>query len=154
AEGQRRRAFEPRFDERREERGARRPERRGPGGGPRGLRKGGPAAGEISRDSPPAPTAPSGYEGERVATAIARARLGSRRDAEIWIEAGRVAVNGEVLTSAARNVTARDRITVDGNPLPTRERTRLWLYHKPRGLVTTEKDPEGRPTVFERLPPD
>src|SRR5215471_499662 len=90
--------------------------------------------------------------GERIAKTIARAGLASRREAEEWIEAGRVAVNGEVIASPARNVTAADRITVDGAPLPTRERTRLFLYHKPRGLVTTNADPEGRPTVFDALP--
>jgi 23S rRNA pseudouridine2605 synthase len=92
-------------------------------------------------------------DGDRVAKVIARAGLGSRRDAEAWIEEGRVAVNGEVLASPARNVGRDDVVTVDGRPLPSRERTRLWLYHKPRGLVTTEKDPEGRPTVFQKLPP-
>jgi 23S rRNA pseudouridine2605 synthase len=91
-------------------------------------------------------------QGERIAKAIARAGLASRREAEAWIEAGRVAVNGEVIASPARNVTATDRVTVDGAPLPTRERTRLFLYHKPRGLVTTNADPEGRPTVFDALP--
>jgi 23S rRNA pseudouridine2605 synthase len=90
--------------------------------------------------------------GERIAKAIARAGLASRREAEAWIAAGRVAVNGTVLASPARNVTAADRITVDGAPLPERERTRLFLYHKPRGLVTTNADPEGRPTIFAALP--
>src|SRR5262245_39450676 len=93
-----------------------------------------------------------GMGGERIAKAIARAGLTSRREAEAWIEAGRVAVNGEKITSPALNVTPRDRITVDGAPLPERERTRLFLYHKPRGLVTTHADPEGRPTIFQRLP--
>jgi 23S rRNA pseudouridine2605 synthase len=89
---------------------------------------------------------------ERIARAIARAGLASRREAEGWIAAGRVAVNGEVIRSPARNVTARDRITVDGEPLPAKERTRLFLYHKPRGLMTTHADPRGRPTIFARLP--
>jgi 23S rRNA pseudouridine2605 synthase len=91
---------------------------------------------------------------ERIARAIARAGLCSRREAEAWIAAGRVAINGEAITSPARDVTARDRIAVDGEPLPQRERTRLFLYHKPRGLVTSTADPEGRPTIFAALPRD
>ncbi len=90
--------------------------------------------------------------GERIARTIARAGLASRREAEEWIAAGRVAVNGEVIHSPALNVTARDRITVDGETLPQRERARLFLYHKPRGLITTHSDPQGRPTIFARLP--
>ncbi|WP_247634736.1 pseudouridine synthase [Methylobacterium sp. 37f] len=93
-------------------------------------------------------------EGDRIAKAIARAGIASRRDAEAMIEQGRVTLNGRVLTSPAMNVTPDDRITVDGEPLPARERTRLWIYHKPRGLVTTARDPEGRQTVFDNLPED
>lgn len=93
-----------------------------------------------------------GPKGERVAKAIARAGLCSRRDAEKMILAGRVAVNSETLNSPARNVGADDVITVDGKPLAPKEQTRLWRYHKPSGLVTTHKDPEGRPTVFINLP--
>jgi 23S rRNA pseudouridine2605 synthase len=92
------------------------------------------------------------HEGERIAKAIARAGLASRREAEAWIAAGRIAVNGEKITSPALNVTPADRVTVDGQPLPVRERTRLFLFHKPRGLVTTHADPQGRPTVFSVLP--
>jgi 23S rRNA pseudouridine2605 synthase len=92
--------------------------------------------------------------GERVAKVIARAGLASRREAEAWIAAGRVAVNGEVIASPARNVTALDRVAVDGEPLPVRERTRLFLYHKPRGLLTSHADPAGRPTIFAGLPKD
>jgi len=107
----------------------------------------------------PATTAMSGQQsepksGERIAKVIARAGLASRREAEAWIAAGRVAVNGAVIASPALNVTEGDRISVDGEPLPGRERTRLFLYHKPRGLLTTHADPRGRPTIFQRLPPN
>ncbi len=91
------------------------------------------------------------HEGERIAKVMARAGLCSRRDAESWIAQGRVAINGQVLASAARNVTEKDKVTVDGKPLSARERTRLFLFHKPRGLVTTDRDPEGRATVFDFL---
>ncbi|MCG5236047.1 pseudouridine synthase [Xanthobacter oligotrophicus] len=102
----------------------------------------------IKRELTPA----SPKEAERIAKVVARAGLGSRREIEEWIEAGRVAVNGEVLTTPAVTVTAEDAITVDGAPLPERERTRLFIYHKPRGVVTTNRDPEGRTTLFEILP--
>jgi 23S rRNA pseudouridine2605 synthase len=90
--------------------------------------------------------------GERIAKVVSRAGLASRRDAEEWIVQGRVTVNGRVINSPALDVTANDVIAVDGKPLPPRERTRLFLYHKPRGLMTTHADPEGRPTVFDHLP--
>ena len=91
-------------------------------------------------------------EGERIAKVIARAGLCSRREAEAWIAAGRVAVNGKTIASPALDVTGDDRVVVDGKKLPTAERTRLFLYHKPRGLVTTNADPQGRPTIFGGLP--
>lgn len=90
--------------------------------------------------------------GQRIAKVIARAGLGSRREAETWIAAGRVAVNGTTIASPATDVTGADRITIDGQPLPARERTRLFLYHKPRRLMTTHADPQGRPTIFQNLP--
>lgn len=93
-----------------------------------------------------------GRRDERIAKVIARAGLCSRREAEAWIAAGRVCVNGGVITSPALNVSRNDTVTVDGRALPARERTRLFLYHKPRGLVTTNADPEKRPTIFAALP--
>ncbi|MCX7326047.1 MAG: pseudouridine synthase [Hyphomicrobiales bacterium] len=91
---------------------------------------------------------------ERIAKVIARAGAASRRDAEAMIEQGRVSVDGEVITSPALDVLPTARITIDGEKLPARERTRLWLYHKPSGLVSTNHDPEGRITLFETLPED
>ena len=89
---------------------------------------------------------------ERVAKLLARAGLCSRRDAERWIAAGRVSVDGQVLTTPAVTVTAANDVRVDGAPLPGPERARLWRYHKPAGLVTTHHDERGRPTVFAALP--
>jgi 23S rRNA pseudouridine2605 synthase len=89
--------------------------------------------------------------GERVAKALARAGVASRRDVERLIEAGRVAINGKRLTTPAVKVAPGDILTVDGNVVSDAEPTRMWRYHKPVGLVTTHKDPHGRPTVFEAL---
>jgi 23S rRNA pseudouridine2605 synthase len=83
---------------------------------------------------------------------MARAGLCSRREAERWIEQGRVNVNGKLLTTPAFEVSAKDKVLVDGKPLPTAEPPRMWRYYKPRGLVTTHADPQGRPTVFDNLP--
>ena len=93
-------------------------------------------------------------DGERIAKVIARAGHASRREAERLIEAGRVSVNGKPIDSPALNVTPADRITIDGTALAEAEQPRLWLYHKPVGLVTTARDEKGRPTVFEKLPED
>ena len=89
---------------------------------------------------------------ERIAKVLARAGVCSRRDAERWVAAGRVAVDGHVLTTAAVVVTAGSDVRVDGKPLPAPDRPRLWRYHKPAGLVTTPRDEKGRPTVFDALP--
>lgn len=90
----------------------------------------------------------------RIAKALARAGLCSRREAERWIGEGRVSVNGSVIASPALDVAQTDKIVVDGKPLPAADPPRLWRYHKPRGRVTTHRDPEGRPTVFEAMPED
>ena len=93
-------------------------------------------------------------KGDRIAKVMARAGLCSRRDAERWIVQGRVSIDGTVLTSPAVTVSEGARVLVDGKPLPEAEPVRLFRYHKPRGLLTTHKDPQGRPTVFERIQRD
>jgi 23S rRNA pseudouridine2605 synthase len=98
------------------------------------------------------PLAKASGEPLRIAKAMARAGLCSRREAERWIADGRVSVNGTVLKTPAFEVGPSDAVLVDGRPLPGAEPTRLWRYHKPKGLVTTHADPQGRPTVFEKLP--
>jgi 23S rRNA pseudouridine2605 synthase len=110
---------------------------------------------ERSRDDdrrPPREEPKPKKAGERIAKVLARAGLASRRDAEEMVTSGRVSVNGRIINSPALDVTANDVVAVDGKELPPRERTRLFLYHKPRGLMTTHADPEGRPTVFDNLP--
>ena len=94
----------------------------------------------------------AGADRERVAKALARAGVCSRREAERLIADGRVALNGRVLDTPAATTGPGDRLTVDGKPLPAREPPRLWRYHKPSGLITTRHDPQGRRTVFDALP--
>lgn len=99
-----------------------------------------------------APPPPSSSDGERVAKVLARAGVCSRRDAERLIAEGRVAVNGVVLDTPGVKVTEADKISVDGRHIRAAEPARMWRYHKPAGLVTTHRDPAGRPTVFAHLP--
>ncbi len=90
--------------------------------------------------------------GERISKFLSRAGICSRRDAERWIESGRVAVNGKRIKTPVVFVTEADRIEVDGDVVAGKQPTRLWLYHKPAGRITTDSDPEGRPTIYEALP--
>jgi 23S rRNA pseudouridine2605 synthase len=102
----------------------------------------------MPSSSQPAPS----DKGDRIAKVIARSGLCSRRDAESWIAEGRVKLNGKVLATPATSVGPNDRIEVDGAPLPERERTRLWMYHKARGVITAARDPQGRTVLREVLP--
>ncbi len=97
---------------------------------------------------------PKESKAERIAKVIARAGLCSRREAERWITEGRVRLNGKPLNTPAVTVIETDIVLVNGQPLPSRERTRLWRYHKPVGLVTSHRDEQGRSTVFEKMPND
>lgn len=147
-----------------DDKGGKRPHSRNERGGEKARfeRKDRPPRSRDERDEPrkasgprrPAPFKVEGEEdgSERIAKRLARSGIASRREAETMIAAGRITVNGKVLDSPAVNVKRTDVITVDNKPLKPAERTRLWLYHKPAGLVTTNRDPEGRPTVFEALP--
>lgn len=113
-----------------------------------------PGEPKPSRKTAPKKHAPQITGTMRIAKAIARAGLCSRRQAEGWINDGRISVNGEVLASPALNVTPSDVIRVDGEPLPSHRQTQIFRYHKPKGQVTTHRDPDGRPTVFDALPKD
>ena len=89
--------------------------------------------------------------GDRIAKYLARAGVASRRDAERLLTEGKVRINNVTITHPATFVTRGDLVTIDGKLVEEPDRTRLWRYHKPDGLVTTHRDPEGRPTVFDKL---
>jgi 23S rRNA pseudouridine2605 synthase len=131
----------PRQDERKS--GPRKPGSKA--GGPGGDR---PRGGKDAK--PSADAAPK--RSERIAKAMARAGIASRREVERLIGLGKVAVNGRLLDTAATLVTRDDVITVDGKPIGSAQATRVWRYHKPAGLLTSHNDPAGRPTVFDALP--
>lgn len=95
---------------------------------------------------------PEQTQTNRIAKVMARAGLCSRREAERWIAAGRVQVDGVTIDSAALNVTDDNKISVDGKPLPQKSAARIWMFHKPKGIITTNLDPEGRQTIFDILP--
>lgn len=113
-----------------------------------------PGKSKPAKAAPAKPTTTNAAtpSGDRIAKVLARAGLASRRDAERMIAEGRVSVNGKTLKSPALNVTDKDRITVDGKPVGTPDVERLWLYHKPTGLVTSNRDEKGRETIFDKLP--
>ena len=111
-----------------------------------------PSSGQASRNEGESAAAPGALPGERVARALARAGVASRREVERLIEEGRVSLNGRVLTSPAVNVARTDILTVDGKVIAEREPSRLWRYHKPAGLISSHNDPKGRRTVFDELP--
>ena len=108
----------------------------------------------VARKPAAKPAPPKAHAGERIAKVLSRAGVASRREVERMIEIGDVTVNGKVITSAALNVTDADKITVNGHAIGAAEVSRLWLYYKPDGLVTSNSDEKGRETVFDNLPPE
>lgn len=128
-------------------------------GPPRGRRAGrqraaASRAAEGERAGASGPESGSAKAGERLAKRIARAGLCSRREAEAWIQGGRVKVDGRLVTSPALDVMPEQTVLIDGKPLPEPEPTRLFRYHKPRGVLTTARDEADRPTIYDTLPPE
>jgi 23S rRNA pseudouridine2605 synthase len=95
---------------------------------------------------------PSTKDGQRIAKLLARAGIASRREIERMIADGRIALDGKILDTPATILKNLSGVTVDGNPVKAPEATKLFMYHKPSGLLTTERDPKGRPTIYDRLP--
>ena len=108
---------------------------------------------DVPEDDAPEENAPAGPRGERIAKWLARAGVASRRDAEKLLAEGRVKLNNAVVSHPATFVEPNDLVVVNGKLVDPPARTRLWRYHKPVGLVTTHRDPQDRPTVFQALPP-
>lgn len=124
---------------------------------PRPLRKPRPRGNKPATPANPHPARAGATAGEgpqRIAKLLARAGVASRRDVERMITEGRVALNGTVLTTPATLLTSLAGVTVDGNSVAQAEQTRLFLFHKPAGFLTTARDPAGRPTIYDRLPSD
>ena len=90
---------------------------------------------------------------ERISKRLARVGLCSRREAEKWISSGRVSLDGKIINTPAVNVSNKNTILVDGKPIPTKDKTRLWRYYKPRGQITSNKDVDGRTTLFDVIWP-
>ncbi len=101
----------------------------------------------------PAPVRQTEVAAQRIAKALARAGVGSRRDIERMIAEGRIAIDGEVLTSPALNITNLANVTVDGEPVAGIAPAKLYRFHKPAGFLTAARDPAGRPTIMDILPP-
>ena len=106
------------------------------------------------KPSSPRPSAKSGREPQRIAKLLARAGIASRREIERMIEARRIAIDGVAIETPATLLTSLHGVTVDGKPVQAPAPARLFLFHKPSGLLTTERDPKGRPTIYDRLPKD
>jgi 23S rRNA pseudouridine2605 synthase len=111
------------------------------------------AAPDAPQPESPEPDVAGPRTGERIAKWLARAGIASRRDAEKLVAEGRIKLNNEMVAHPATFVSPGDIVQLNGRVVENPDRTRLWRYHKPDGLMTTHRDPQGRPTVFERLPP-